>query len=308
MVPARAYLTSNESGVSQMRASTVDIRRILVPTDFSEVAFSAVETAVKVAQEYDAIITLAHASSAVPFAAGEAVIPDLLVDQLADDEERMRVLVERLPALAHLHVETVVEYDAAVPMIHDLVRARRPDLVVVGSSGTGGIERVTLGSVAESVARTLPVPVLIMGPRARCTRRPFESIVFATDMKSTALRAAQYASSIAERFHSRLAVLHVVEEEQPVSAIRAELDDRLREELKAIMPSALAEHCAPDFVVSYGSVAEQILELARSRNATLLVLGARHRALLEDHLPWMTLSRTVRGAACGVLVVHDRVS
>jgi nucleotide-binding universal stress UspA family protein len=209
--------------------------------------------------------------------------------------------------LEHLHVETVVEYDAAVPMIHDLVQARHPDLVVIGSEGTSGIERVALGSVAESVARSVAVPVLIIGPHARGGDELFRSVVFATDLKSTGLRTAQFASSIAERFHSDLAVLHVLEREQPVSALRGEVQDRPLQQMKALLSVDAAANCVPEFMVSYGDAAEQILQVAHSRNATLVVLGSRRRALLEDHLPWTTLSQIVREAGCGVLVVRNRI-
>lgn len=278
-----------------------------MPTDFSDAAFVAVEAAVEIAQAYGAIITLAHASSAVPFAAGEAVIPDLLVDQLADDEERMRVLVERLPALDHLHVETIVEYDAAVPMVHDLVKIRHPDLIVIGSSATRGIERVTLGSVAESIARSIPVPVLIMGPQSNYAGKLFDSIVVATDLKHTGLPPVQYASSIAERFHSRLVLLHVVEQDDGV-CMPAEKDSSLLNELKALVPQDAAGYCVPEFQVCYGRPAEEVLSAARASNATLVVVGARRSTFLEDHLPWTTLSHIVREAGCGVLVVPNRVS
>src|SRR5690242_822638 len=86
--------------------SPLEIRKILVGTDYSEPAYRALEAAVTIAVAYNSDITVAHATSSVAFAAGEGVVPDLLIDQALKDEEQMEILVHHLPAMAQLRVET----------------------------------------------------------------------------------------------------------------------------------------------------------------------------------------------------------
>jgi nucleotide-binding universal stress UspA family protein len=286
--------------------SPLEIRRILIATDFSEPAHRALEAAVAIAGVYNSEITVAHATSSIAFAAGEGVVPDLLVDQALEDEEQMEKLVNDLPDMARLHVETVIDDATRVAMINGLVKTRNPDLLVLGSHGPGALERLALGSVAESVARAVAVPVLIFGPHAHSDREPFQSIVLATDMATTGLRPAQYASSLAERFHSRLLVLHVIEDKPAASPVRSEVERRLREDMQSLLPGDAASMCHPEFSIEYGQPAERIVEAARSIHATLVVMGSRCGVGLEDHLPWMTLSQVVREAGCGVLVVRNR--
>lgn len=292
----------------RLATSPLEIRRILVATDYSEPACRAIEAAVAIAGVYSSEVVLAHASTPFHFAAGEGVIPDLLVDQLAEDEAQMKDLVSRIPELAALRVETIIDYASPVSMILDLVQKMRPDLIVLGSEGPSGMERVALGSVAETIAHAVTVPVLIMGPHAHTNRKPFKSIVFATDMHTTGLRPAQYASSLAEAFHSHLLLLHVIEREPEYSSLRSEIEDRMREDMRSLLPADAGRNFPYEFAIDYGKPAERIVEAARSVEATLVVLGSRRGGLMEDHLPWMTLSQVIREASCGVMVVRNCLS
>jgi nucleotide-binding universal stress UspA family protein len=85
------------------------------------------------------------------------------------------------------------------------------DLIVLGSHGSSGLERLALGSVAETVLRKAACPVLVVGPNCRTEQHPFRSILFATNLETTGLRAAQYASALLEHVHGRLTLLHVIE-------------------------------------------------------------------------------------------------
>ena len=287
--------------------SPLQIRRILVATDYSEPARRALEAAVAIAGMYNSEITVAHSTSSIAFASGEGVVPDLLVDQALQDAEQMDKLIRDVPGISQLRIETVIDDAPPFAMINRLVKIMNPELLVLGSHGPGALERLALGSVAESVARALPVPVLILGPHAHSGRDPFQSIVLATDMVTTGLRPAQYASSLAERFHSRLVVLHVMEHEPKPFAARRELERDLRMELKSLLPVDADATCRPEFRITHGQPAKRIVEATRSAHATLVVMGSRYGIGLEDHLPWLTLSQVIREARCGVLVVRNRL-
>ena len=139
------------------------IRRILVGTDFSELADGALAYAVELAKVHRASITLLHAYELpiVGFPEGSFVVAADVASRL------MNAAQESLKASAQRHrdadvpIETVLRDDAAFRAIAALASEIHADLVVVGTHGRTGLAHALLGSVSEKVVRTCPVPVLV---------------------------------------------------------------------------------------------------------------------------------------------------
>lgn len=143
---------------------TAGIRRILHPTDFSEGSRPALAMARVLARAERAELVLIHvAPEAVPgggaFFAPPVVEPER--EQLARLEEQSAAALPGLSVRSHL-----CQGDAA----GEIVLAAddfQCDLIVMGSHGRTGLRRLLMGSVAESVCRNAPCPVLIIrGGRA----------------------------------------------------------------------------------------------------------------------------------------------
>ena len=73
--------------------------------------------------------------------------------------------------------------------------------------------------------------------------------------------------------------------------------------LHQLVPSDWGEQCTLNFEVKTGDVARAILDSAKMNKANLIVLGAKHRPPLADHVPRTTLSTIIRESHCPVLVV-----
>jgi nucleotide-binding universal stress UspA family protein len=103
---------------------------------------------------------------------------------------------------------------AAGPVVHQILRAAaRMDLIVMGTHGAAGIERLLIGSVAEKVLRraacpVITVPRLAPDPAGGIT---LGTILCAIDFSPSSALALRYASSFAERAHGRLLLLHALE-------------------------------------------------------------------------------------------------
>jgi nucleotide-binding universal stress UspA family protein len=145
-----------------------------------------------------------------------------------------------------------------------------------------------------------------MGPAAVVTDLPFRSVVLATDLSTVGLRAAQYAASICESFLGSLALLHVIENVPKDMAVRRSLENTVRQEVRTLVPDDPNLSAHPE--VRFGDPADEILELAGSTEATLIVMAARHRGSIADHAPWGTLSRVIHKAQCGVMVVRGHLA
>ena len=138
-------------------------RRILVPTDFSELSFKAVETAVALAQRFDAEVELVHVLEPPPFPEfGYAHIP-IKEGGLRDAAEaQFEKLRERVPALKELLKYTPVRTGNAPYEIVQAGRQLNADLIVIGTHGRTGLKRIALGSTAEKVVRHAHCPVLVL--------------------------------------------------------------------------------------------------------------------------------------------------
>jgi nucleotide-binding universal stress UspA family protein len=142
-------------------------RTILVATDFSEHADQALEYAAGLAARLDATLHVLHAIALPKIGAPEMGIgySAATLEPITDRarcalEERVARYVDRV-TLAPPRLEVGDPRD----IIDHVAEAIGADLIVLGTHGRRGLRRILLGSVAESVVRTAPCPVLTIRPR-----------------------------------------------------------------------------------------------------------------------------------------------
>ena len=138
------------------------IRTILVPTDFSECAASALGWARTLAKAFGAKIALLHVVDLayVWVASGPAAIPAPVPDDVA--ERIMEVAKESLKALAPKGTEItrrLIRKGHPREVIIEVAKEVHADAIVMGTHGRRGVSYLFMGSVAEHVVRHSPVPV-----------------------------------------------------------------------------------------------------------------------------------------------------
>ena len=124
--------------------------RILVPMDLSEPAVEALRLAASIAMRVGARLTILHVDTS-PFPGDE------------HPEGVHRTVAAEVPS--SVGVEVVFESGEPAECINRIAVEGEHDLVVMGTHGKTGLERVILGSVAETVVRTCEVPVLVTHDR-----------------------------------------------------------------------------------------------------------------------------------------------
>lgn len=142
-------------------------KHILVPLDFSAAADHALAYAIPLAQTFQARLTLLHVLE--PLALGQASMSAETEGTVAAwlytwEMAAQRALLKPFHRVreAGLHGEALVRSGVPCQMILDVARVRRVHLIIMGTTGRTGLARVFLGSVAERVIRSAPVPVLIV--------------------------------------------------------------------------------------------------------------------------------------------------
>jgi nucleotide-binding universal stress UspA family protein len=201
-----------------------------------------------------------------------------------------------------LEVEDIFVVMPPVDAIQRAAETHKVDLIVMGSHGASGLEKLAMGSVAEAVLRHSASPVVILGPKCKLEPKPFESIVFATDLDTGSLRPAQYAVAMAEENNAKITLLHVVQKTSGEEASRDE--EEMRDRMEGLLPADARHWSRPRLRVEHGDADKQVLEVASEEKADLIVMGTRVAGPLSDHVPWSTVSKVIRGANCPVMAVR----
>ena len=144
----------------------MEIKTILVPTDFSDFAAHAYNWALELAANCKAKIVLFHATPTMSHIAfPESVYyPDLarIEGELIADAEKRVVEFAAKKGTSAVPVETRVTVGEAVWEICRMAEQEHADLIIMGSHGRTGLSHVVLGSVAERVVRHASCPVLVV--------------------------------------------------------------------------------------------------------------------------------------------------
>ena len=135
--------------------------RILVPTDGSAGTRRAIDHAIRLAQAHDATIHGLYVVNTASYASFSMETAwEGIGDMLRDEGEAAVEAIRERAEAAGVPVETAVLEGSPSREIVRYAEAQSCDLVVMGTHGRGGIDRLLLGSVAERVVRASAVPVL----------------------------------------------------------------------------------------------------------------------------------------------------
>ena len=284
--------------------SRLVVKQILAATDFSEEATLAVKVAGRLAKQFGCKLHVLHAVATQVFVSG--VTPLIQRQDVEIAQERLHEYCAGIAQLRLTKHDEIVLSEPATRAIAAVAEQNGVDLVVVGSSGRSGVEKVVLGSVAEAAIRGLHCPVLVVGPNCVVRHGTLEAIVAATSLPMGSLRAAQYATSIAQAFGASLTLLHVLPKdiaEQEIANEKLSATSIMRE----LVPADIGLAKPVRFEVATGDRAEEIVRAANRCEAGLIVMSVREHALLADHAPWTTLSEVIRKAHCPVLAVQSHL-
>lgn len=149
---------------------TPDIKRILVPLDFSANSSRALDYAHGLATKFDAAIHLVHVCEVPSMITASMDAYAIAYTDWSQrlGEEAEKELVREASRLADVKVTNEVLFGNAAAAIVDAATSNQSDLIVMGTHGHGAVMHLVMGNVAERVVRAAPCPVLtVREPRAR---------------------------------------------------------------------------------------------------------------------------------------------
>jgi nucleotide-binding universal stress UspA family protein len=294
----------------------MQIKTILVPTDFSEHADKALETAEILAKPLGAKIHLLH----VMHLPVQAVTPEMAVVPVAFWEDLRRYangkVAEQKKKVETQGVSCTTEVVEDIPGFAIGVAAKRAnaDLIVMGSRGLTGVKHALLGSVAERVVRTAPCPVITVKHDGGGALR-LRTILVPMDFSGGAHSALELAKELAKTAGpAHIILVHAyyipIELEQYLiqkgDPVMERLSASVTKDLEKILTDLQKAGISSEYIAQNGAPERLIIELAKSKHADLIAMGTHGRRGLSHLLLGSVAERVVRTADCAVLTVRQK--
>jgi len=285
------------------------IRQILFPTDRSRCAERAYAHAAYLARVHNARLHAVHVRAE---GGAELASEDLLPLSLADVAAELDIPREQLtgdldPALVE-HAQIVS--DSPGRGIVDYAEENHIDLIVMGTHGRGGADRLLAGSVAERVVREAPCPVLtVRGEGTLAVRR----IVVPIDFSDRSKEAIPVAEDLADVYGAAIELVYVIDEDAVPPAnvpllgpVRVSADE-VKTRFRKLMADLVREYQGRGEVsgtVVMGHPASDLLEHAEE-HADLIVMSTHGRTGLKRLLLGSVAEKLVRRAPCPVFTIKS---
>lgn len=287
---------------------TLEIKRILVPTDLSPQAIGALQYAQFFAERFSATLTLLNVDPILFWGDDAGMNVQLYVASqpahIAALQDEVRAYADS--ALQGFPYSITTDVGELVPVIVHKQEQLSSDLVIMATHGLRGWRRLILGSVTERVIRVGCTPVLSVNRKeARLrTSDPIRRILCPINFSNVARASVEYASQLAAVFDGELVVVHVVEEDGRIPSPSPGSTPDVR---RWIAP-AVQNRCTYRDVVLRGGAAERVLDCAEDIGADLIVIGAQHKRFRDETVIGTTTERLVRFAHIPVLSIPVRVA
>jgi nucleotide-binding universal stress UspA family protein len=212
-----------------------------------------------------------------------------------------------------LRPERVVQVGVAADSILSFAQSQKADVIVMGTHGRRGFDRLMLGSVTDRVMRRAPCPVLatsqpphhsVAAGKQRGHVHHLSRILFCADYSENSERALQYAISATEEYDAELTLLHVLEG-VPGPSKTEEAMAAAAERLDKLIPPEGRKALKIKTAVRIGKPYAQIIQLAQETQIDLVTMGVRGRGALDVAVFGSTTYRVLQLGSCPVLAVYS---
>jgi nucleotide-binding universal stress UspA family protein len=283
-----------------MNSVAVTFEHILVPTDFSDVSERALEYAKTLARQGNAELLLVHVNPPVsPITPPEAAWIDGSEIQAMHEDQ-----LERSGAELVSEGYRAKAISLTGPLYDELLSAIKEhdvDLIVLGTHGRKGLDRLLLGSDAEAMLRHARCPVLSVGtgsPDLHNKTWSIREVLCATTFDPKSAEVAAYAHNLAARYGAELVLFHV---KSPAG--EEDIDWMLFEEdFRQYVPEGAGKYSLRTRI-AHAAAGTSIVDLAKKRGSDLIVMGAHPAASIATHFAPGTVAKVLMEAPCPVMTL-----
>lgn len=249
------------------------MKKILVPVDFSTPSENALKVAAQLAKKNNAEVHVLHVVELAEslFGAEQFNVNDeqiIFFMKLA--HKRFEKFLKQ-DYLEDVTVKSYVEPGSAAMAIRDTVSKNEIDMIVMGSSGTSGLEEIVIGSNTEKVVRYSEVPVLVVKNEIQSIN--IKNTVFASNFEIENIEAYQKAKKIADSFDAKMHMLYVNLPGNQFSST-TEIHEQMRVFLNKVQMPLNKEHIE---IFNDYTIQEGVLNGSKKLKADLIIIPTHGR-------------------------------
>ncbi|HXV59619.1 MAG TPA: universal stress protein [Vicinamibacteria bacterium] len=293
--------------------SSSKYRRLLCPVDFSDISRRALEWTLSFSKELQASVTLLHVIDSRMTSVGNLVnIPDVS-HELRQRADGMLHEWQRVLNLSRVKIE--IREGVPDQEVVNATREAPVDLLIMGTHGFGGFQRLLLGSVTEKVLHRVRVPLMTISQASALepSKRPTR-VVTAVDLGAESSEVVRHGLFLARHFAVSLVAAHVLPVPDVVLNYRtveqlgaeelARLTKRITEERRKELEQLMSHATDVDVEIETAVGRPYAILTGLVRDTDLLVMGAGGHG--EAALGWLgsVCHKMVRSAPCPVLIVR----
>ncbi|MFL5764272.1 MAG: universal stress protein [Bacteroidia bacterium] len=254
---------------------THEIKRILIPLDFSETSLLALEQGAYMARLFDAELYLLHVIEMIEFAYSiydpSVAVP---VDTEAIERNVEKIITghaERIEKQYGLHIRTLIRIGRVATEVRDATEENEVDLVVMGTHGAKGFGEFFIGSNAHKTVTISSCPVLTV--REHSTKQGFADIVMPIDNTLHSRQKVNLVIQLAKLYGARVHMLGLIN--------KGEEDSRNKFMIKIEAVEKVLQHAGVTFtqkITEGENLAEETMKYAKEVNGDLIVIMTDHES------------------------------
>lgn len=251
------------------------IRKILVPTDFSDNSTNAARFALELARSLSSTVILYHACKVPVLTTGEMMIAAPNIDIERESLDQLKQISEQLRTESgYSKIEYRTSSGFAVDEIMELVEQEDIDLVVMGTRGAGKLQSILIGSNTADVINHCHCPVLAIPEYARFVRP--SKLVFATNYAENDFQSLYMMVDMFRPFNPEIQVVHVEEHQGH------RLDQRMLDWFETQVLATIPYDRFSFHLVHAKGVEEALNDFLINSKADVLAVATRHRGFFEQ--------------------------
>lgn len=283
---------------------TYEIKRVLVPIDFSPISLNALETAIAICKRQLATLTLIHVieNSYILFPPEvSGVSSGILPDMVKSANENLNQLCKQLRLKHDIVVNHIVQSGNPADETCRWALHKEANLIVMGTHGASGLREFFLGSNAYRVVKNAPCPVMTIPGTNQWL--DFKKILFPIRMVANALDKYEVIRPIIRKNGSSLLIAGVVQVNDHIGVL----------EMKAVVDSVRKQIAEDDVIcgseVHYcEGIARQVLAISEAEKPDLIVITATLDTTLRDFFLGPYTQDIVNHAHYPVLSIRPEMS
>jgi len=253
------------------------ISKIVVPSDFSEAAYVAMDNAVELAKRFGAEITLVHVLETGAYQGIFSPSKKTEYDEKEHAQLKLQEDARKLKSDSGVNVSQVVVSGRISEEIVTAVKEHEADLVVMGTHGVAGWAEFFVGSNAFKVVTQSPCPIMTIQQTA--TRPSCDNIILPIDRSAETRQKVPVAASMAKKFGATIHIATLLSEDTP--EIRHEFEIKLKQITEYLDREEIA-HTQSTLVGS--NLATMTMNFAESKDGNLIIMMTEQESNMTGFL------------------------